>query len=435
MPPATQAEIDALETAYNTAVTEINGKLTANETAISTAKTELQNKLDTLAADHDSEFASINALITALQNTDTANEARIAALEQQVTELLNVPTYTVSFDLAGGESEIPQQSVKDGKKVTKPADPTREGYTFRGWFAGDEKWAFKGHVVTESMTLTARWEANTYAVRYYWDDELVYTDEATYGSAYTPYYYSLADYGVAKWSYNSGTYTPKTEIVWTHTGDLDLYAQKAYAGTVFLLSTSGTTATITDYQGTDTEVIIPDCVIQDSVAYQITAIGNDAFSWCRSLTSISIPAGVTSISSGAFNDCSGLSSIIVESGNTVYHSEGNCLIDTATNTLVLGCKNSVIPDYVTSIGNDAFSGCSSLTSITIPASVTSIGNSAFSSCSSLTSVMFENTTGWWHSNSSTATSGTAISASDLEDTSTAARYLTDTYCYYYWKRG
>ena len=79
-------------------------------------------------------------------------------------------------------------------------------------------------------------------------------------------------------------------------------------------------------------------------------------------------------------------SITAEAGNPKYHSTGNCLIETATKTLIAGCANSIIPTdgSVTSIGNSAFSG-SSPTSITIPSSVTSIGDYAFQN-SSLTSI-------------------------------------------------
>ena len=117
-------------------------------------------------------------------------------------------------------------------------------------------------------------------------------------------------------------------------------------------------------------------------------IADNAFSGCSGLTSITIPDSVTSIGDNVFVSCGSLESIIVEQGNDVYHSAGNCLIETESKTLIAGCKSSVIPKdgSVTSIGDYAFSGCSGLTSVTIPDSVTSIGKYAFSGCSGLTSV-------------------------------------------------
>lgn len=108
---------------------------------------------------------------------------------------------------------------------------------------------------------------------------------------------------------------------------------------------------------------------------------------CIALTSITIPASVTKIGSSAFNGCTSLTSIVVSEGNTTYDSRNNCnaIIETESNCLISGCKNTVIPDSVTEIGSSAFSG-TGLTSITIPNSVTKIGEYAFYGCTGLTSV-------------------------------------------------
>ena len=127
-----------------------------------------------------------------------------------------------------------------------------------------------------------------------------------------------------------------------------------------------------------------------TIPNSVTSIEDRAFYRCSSLTSITIPNSVTSIGGGAFKSCSSLTSIVVKSGNTAYDSRENCnaIIETATNTLIVGCKNTIIPNSVTSIGDGAFAD-SSLSSITIPNSVTSIGNGAFAG-SSLSSITIPN---------------------------------------------
>ena len=122
-----------------------------------------------------------------------------------------------------------------------------------------------------------------------------------------------------------------------------------------------------------TEITIPDSV---------TEIKNRTFFKCSALTSLTIPKGIIEINGNAFGYCTSLANITVASDNAKYHSDGNCLIETATRTLILGCNNSVIPadGSVMRIGNSAFSDCSSLTNVTIPDCVNSIGTDAFSGC-------------------------------------------------------
>ena len=155
-----------------------------------------------------------------------------------------------------------------------------------------------------------------------------------------------------------------------------------------------------------TELVIPDDVNEIknytfkgctgltsiTIPNSVTSIGEGAFEGCTGLTSIEIPSSVTSIGDDAFSGCSGLTSIIVDDNNTKYDSRENCnaIIETETNTLVLGCENTIIPNSVTSIEGSAFSDCSGLTSITIPNSVTSIGEWAFSGCTGLTSIEIPN---------------------------------------------
>ncbi|MBR2926069.1 MAG: leucine-rich repeat protein [Clostridia bacterium] len=125
-----------------------------------------------------------------------------------------------------------------------------------------------------------------------------------------------------------------------------------------------------------------------TIPKNVTSIGKKAFSGCKSLTEIAIPMNVESIGEEAFASCPELTSISVDANNAFYHASEHCLIETKTKTLLLGCKNSVIPSdgSVTSIGKSAFANCKDLTSIVIPSDVISIGASAFFNCGSLTSV-------------------------------------------------
>jgi len=130
-----------------------------------------------------------------------------------------------------------------------------------------------------------------------------------------------------------------------------------------------------------TSIIIPNSV---------TTLGVYVFHHCENLASVTIGSGVKEIHS--FGTTPNLSAIIVDKGNTVYDSRDNCnaVIETATNKLIRGCKNTVIPNGVTTIGLSAFSVCYNLKSINIPNSVSSIEANAFNSCDNLATITIPN---------------------------------------------
>lgn len=152
-----------------------------------------------------------------------------------------------------------------------------------------------------------------------------------------------------------------------------------------------------------TSIDIPNSVI---------SIESYAFAYCKGLTSFNLSSSVTKIGSGIFFNCEGLASINVDINNPNYDSRDDCnaIIEKNTNTLLVGCKSTIIPPSITSIGSNAFyncvglssidipngvaeigkwafEGCTGLLSITLPQSITSIGNDAFKGCSSLKSIV------------------------------------------------
>lgn len=121
---------------------------------------------------------------------------------------------------------------------------------------------------------------------------------------------------------------------------------------------------------------------------KVTSIGQFAFFQCSKLANISIPQSVTSIGVSAFSSCPAIKEMKVEDGNPKYDSRDDCnaIIETETNCLIAGCRNTIIPNSVTDIGNGAFAGCVKLSAINIPAGVKCIGDKAFNACTELSAI-------------------------------------------------
>ena len=127
-----------------------------------------------------------------------------------------------------------------------------------------------------------------------------------------------------------------------------------------------------------------------TIPNSVTSIGDEAFSWCESLQSVTIPNSVRNIGNHAFRGCN-ICFFICNS--TYFQNDDVCLFNkdkTAIVSRIKDCVNYIIPNSVTNIGNDTFSSCKFLRSITIPNSVTKIGDYAFSSCKSLQSITIPN---------------------------------------------
>ena len=194
-------------------------------------------------------------------------------------------------------------------------------------------------------------------------------------------------------------------------------------GICYNINSDGNTVTVTYYGSSFIEsmfyysgnVNISSTVQYGGKSYNVTAIGNDAFQMCNMVTGISLPSSIVTIGNNAFkgcgitsfvlpisvtylgndilNGCKSLESIIVDNQNTVFDSRFNCnaIVETSSNKLIAGCKNSTIPDNVTEIGRYAFIG-QDVKYIEIPNSVLTIGENAFSGCQMLDSICIPDAT-------------------------------------------
>lgn len=215
----------------------------------------------------------------------------------------------------------------------------------------------------------------------------------------------------------------------------------------------------------------------------LNIISGSAFYECESLEAITIPENVTIVGESAFENCTALTrinwdAISVADLSVISHTFNLAGTDGSGITFVAGDKVESIPanlfyagygnepakvisvkmgssvktigenafkncdtlsrteigNNVESIGKEAFAGCEKLTSVTLPSSLTYIGQLAFNNCTGLDFVFFEDADNWQVSATSAFEEVESLEAYKLSDASDAAYLLTNTYCYYFWRK-
>ncbi len=283
---------------------------------------------------------------------------------------------------AGTVTNYSDTKITVGNAVTITAK-TYLGYDWSGWYDGDtlvtKELSYSFVMPEQNLTFTAKWEMKPELAPFTFSSTtstLIINDikDNTVTQIVVPDYVT----GISKGAF--GDCTSLTSITLPFVGAQKGGTENTHFGYIFGASSSS-----------NNDYYVP-ASLKEVIITGGDSIGERAFSYCTGLTSVTIPDSVTSIGYSAFSGCGSLKGVYItdiaawcaidfgsSSANPLYYA-GNLYLNGELVT------NLVIPEGVTSIGSDAFYGCSSLTSITIGDGVTSIGMGAFSGCSSLESI-------------------------------------------------
>ncbi len=247
------------------------------------------------------------------------------------SDLIFIADYTYKYDVSFmvDDVEYDSQVVMAGTYATLPSNPTKDECSFIGW-------SLDGETVID---------LSTYVI----NNDTVF---------------------IAVFTLPAGLYETGTRNL--------IYTYSALQSNNYVRT--GSRAGIGSSSNAATK-LAGDLVLPSSV----TSLGTSAFGGAVNLTGIYIPASVTSISTYVFDNCSSLTKIEVASDNLIYDSRDNCnaIIETATNILMFGCCETVIPNTVVEIKSCAFYNLTSLTDIIIPSSVKTVNANAFNTCGNL----------------------------------------------------
>ncbi len=349
------------------------------------------------------------------------------------TAKFKLKQYQVKF-ISNGSQYGSTQTVEIHNKASVPTNPTKTDYNFVGWtIDGTNVVDVSSYSITANTTFIAKFTIKQYQVKFM-------VDGSQYGSTQTinihnkasvPNVPNKSGFNFLGWTIDGAnvvnvsnysitgntTFTAKFErgagLFETGTNNV-IYDWDYLINNNYLVNDNGSLKYGSNRSSL--QALSGDLFISKSV----TTILGFTFQDCKGLTGVIIPSSVTKVYGNAFRGCSGLASIKVDSLNTTFTSrdnsnkECNVIIEKSSNKLVIGCKNSIIPNNVvvigtyafyehinltninisnsvTSIESNAFYGCKGLTSITIPSSVKSIGSSAFGNCRNLGTITMVST--------------------------------------------
>ena len=330
---------------------------------------------------------SMTIVLTSCGQSDKSDDEEIKGAE-----------YMVTFNTDGG-SEVASQTVRKGEKITKPEVPIKNGYDFDGWYAGDEVWSFVDYVVTDNMTLTAKWNISTYSINYVLNggdnNEANPTRYRIDTETITFFEPTKSGYVFDGW-YTEDTFVNKvTELTTGSYGDKTFYAKWnkiIYSeGLNYELLEDDTYAVVGMGSCVDTELVIPEIYNGKPV----TEIAENAFSGKRRVTEITFPETIRKVGKDAFLNCGRLSKIDIHDLSAWLNIDfkGTIGSNTKEYKLYLNGKqvtDVIIPNGMEMIKPNVFSGCAGLKSVTIPNSVITIGSAAFAGCIDLEFVKFGN---------------------------------------------